>query len=509
MSSNFATACRAYDPLIVIIGAGFAGVAMAHRLKKDGFTNFTILEKAADIGGVWRDNTYPGAACDVPSALYSLSYKPNPRWSRRYAEQPEILKYLQQLVESGGLAAHLRTQTEVVAMTFDDQLGRWTLVTNSNETITCDVVVSAVGQLSLPHVPVIADADTFQGPRFHSARWDRSVSLRGKQVAVIGTGASAIQFVPHIAQEAEHVTLYQRTAPWILPKWDSRYGVLHDRVSELLPMALRLERFAVWLIFELLAVTLVDAKPLSRVLGAIARRHLHRQVASPSLREQLMPSDAPGCKRVLFSNDYYPAIASDRVSLVPKAIAELCDNGVKTVDGEFRPADVVIYGTGFRATDFLAPMSVRGSRGVSLAEVWKTQAYAYLGITVPMFPNLFLLYGPNTNVGSGSILYMIESQVRHIATLIKAVAAHPGHAIDVRTESAQRYNTRLRRRLRRSVWALCASWYRTSSGEIPTNWPGPTLVYRLLTRKPHSGDYVLRNVGRLKVGDPAEPSLAD
>ena len=187
------------------------------------------------------------------------------------------------------------------------------------------------------------------------------------------------------------------------------------------------------------------------------------------------------------------------MSLVPKAIAELCDNGVKTVDGEFRPADVVIYGTGFRATDFLAPMSVRGSRGVSLAEVWKTQAYAYLGITVPMFPNLFLLYGPNTNVGSGSILYMIESQVRHIATLIKAVAAHPGHAIDVRTESAQRYNTRLRRRLRRSVWALCASWYRTSSGEIPTNWPGPTLVYRLLTRKPHSGDYVLRNVGRLKV----------
>ena len=274
MSSNFATACRAYDPSIVIIGAGFAGVAMAHRLKKDGFTNFTILEKAADIGGVWRDNTYPGAACDVPSALYSLSYKPNPRWSRRYAEQPEILKYLQQLVESGGLAAHLRTQTEVVAMTFDDQPGRWTLVTNSNETITCDVVVSAVGQLSLPHVPVIADADTFQGPRFHSARWDRSVSLRGKQVAVIGTGASAIQFVPHIAQEAEHVTLYQRTAPWILPKWDSRYGVLHDRVSELLPMALRLERFAVWLIFELLAVTLVDAKPLSRVLGAIARRHL-------------------------------------------------------------------------------------------------------------------------------------------------------------------------------------------------------------------------------------------
>lgn len=179
--------------------------------------------------------------------------------------------------------------------------------------------------------------------------------------------------MPHIVQEAEHVTLYQRTAPWILPKWDSRYGVLHDRVSELLPMALRLERFAVWLIFELLAVTLVDAKPLSRVLGAIARRHLHRQVASPSLREQLMPSDAPGCKRVLFSNDYYPAIASDRVSLVPKAIAELCDNGVKTVDGEFRPADVVIYGTGFRATDFLAPMSVRGSRGVSLAEVWKTR----------------------------------------------------------------------------------------------------------------------------------------
>lgn len=207
------TPCRAYDPSIVIIGAGFAGVAMAHRLMEDGFTNFTILEKAADIGGVWRDNTYPGAACDVSSALYSFSYKPNARWSRRYAEQPEILEYLRQLVESGGLAAHLRTHTEVVDMRFDEQFGRWNLSTNSNETLACDVVVSAVGQLSLPHVPLIADADTFQGPRFHSARWDRSVSLRGKQVAVIGTGASAIQFVPHIAQEAEHVTLYQRTAP--------------------------------------------------------------------------------------------------------------------------------------------------------------------------------------------------------------------------------------------------------------------------------------------------------
>jgi cation diffusion facilitator CzcD-associated flavoprotein CzcO len=507
MKSDFATARRAYDPSIVIIGAGFAGVAMAHRLKKDGFTNFTILEKAADIGGVWRDNTYPGAACDVPSALYSLSYKPNARWSRRYAEQLEILQYLCQLVESGGLDAHLRTQTEVVDMTFDEQSGRWTLATSSNETICCDVVVSAVGQLSLPHIPDIADADTFQGPRFHSARWDRSVSLRGKQVAVIGTGASAIQFVPHIAREAEHVMLYQRTAPWILPKWDSRYGRLHHRLSEFLPMVLHLERFAVWLIFELLAVTLVDAKPLSRVLGAIARRHLHRQVASPSLREQLMPSDAPGCKRVLFSNDYYPAIASDRVSLVPTAIAKLCDKGLETKDGVFRPADVVIYGTGFRATDFLAPMCVRGSRGVSLAEVWKTQAYAYLGITVPTFPNLFLLYGPNTNVGSGSILYMIESQVRHIATLINAVAAHPGHAIDVRSEIAQRYNTRLRRRLRRSGWALCASWYRTSSGEIPTNWPGPTLVYRLLARKPRSSDYVLRKVGPLNVKSPAELEL--
>lgn len=507
MSSDFATARRAYDPSIVIIGAGFAGVAMAHRLMKDGFTNFVILEKDADIGGVWRDNTYPGAACDVPSALYSLSYQPNARWSRRYAEQPEILKYLQRLVKSGGLDAHLRTETEVVDLSFDEQFGRWTLATNSNETITCDVVVSAVGQLSLPYIPDIADADSFQGPRFHSARWDRSVSLRGKRVAVIGTGASAIQFVPHIAREAEHVTLYQRTAPWILPKWDSTYRGRHHRVSELLPMALRLERFAVWLIFELLAVTLVDAKPLSRVLGVIARHHLHRQVASRSLREQLTPSDAPGCKRVLFSNDYYPAVASDRVSLVPNAIAKLCDKGVTTEDGEFRPTDVVIYGTGFRATDFLAPMSVRGSHGVSLAEVWKAQAYAYLGIAVPMFPNLFLLYGPNTNVGSGSILYMIESQVRHIATLIKVVAAHPGHAIDVKSEIAQRYNTRLKRRLGRSVWALCASWYRTSSGEIPTNWPGPTFIYRLLTRNPRSSDYVLRKVGPLAVKGSSEWKL--
>ncbi|AEV75634.1 putative flavoprotein involved in K+ transport [Mycolicibacterium rhodesiae NBB3] len=504
MKSDFATARRACDPSIVIIGAGFAGVAMAHRLKKDGFTNFTILEKAADIGGVWRDNTYPGAACDVPSALYSLSHKPNPRWSRRYAEQPEILQDLCGLVESGGLDAHLRTHTEVVDMTFDEQSGRWTLATSSNETICCDVVVSAVGQLSLPHIPDIADADAFQGPRFHSARWDRSVSLRGKQVAVIGTGASAIQFVPHIAREAAHVTLYQRTAPWILPKWDSRYGVLHHRLSEFLPVLLHLERFAVWLIFEMLAVMLVDAKPLSRVLGAIARRHLHRQVASPSLREQLTLSDAPGCKRVLFSNDYYPAIASDRVSLVPerdrKALRQGCQyRGRRISSCRCRDLRNRVSRHRFSRPDVRARLSrsLLG-RGVGDPGIRISGHHC-----VPMFPNLFLLYGPNTNVGSGSILYMIESQLRHIATLIKVVAAHPGHAIDVKSEIAQRYNTRLRRRLRRSVWALCASWYRTSSGEIPTNWPGPTLVYRLLTRKPRSSDYVLRKVGRLQVSGPS------
>ncbi|UMB71681.1 NAD(P)/FAD-dependent oxidoreductase [Mycobacterium paraterrae] len=488
----------------MIIGAGVAGIAMAHQLKRDGFTNFTMVEQAADIGGVWRDNTYPGAACDVPSALYSLSDKPNTRWSRRYAEQPEILQYLRRLVLADGMDLQLRTRTEVVEMTFDEQAGRWRLVTGSSETIWCDVVISAVGQLSRPHTPNIAGEDTFEGPRFHSARWDHSVSLRGKEVAVIGTGASAIQFVPRIAHEAQRVTLYQRTAPWILPKWDSRYGRLHQQLIKVLPLWLRLERFAVWLIFEVLAVTLVDAKPLSRILGAVARYHLHRQVADPMLRRQLTPSDAPGCKRVLFSNDYYPAIANGEVSLVTNAVAKLCDKGVVTDDGVLHRADVVIYGTGFRATDFLAPMRVRGWGGVTLDEVWGTQAHAYLGITVPMFPNLFLLYGPNTNVGSGSIIYMIESQVRYVGALIKILASDPGRTVDVRPDIEQSYNTRLSRRLRRSVWALCASWYTTSSGAIPTNWPGPTFAYRILTRKPRSHDYLFRHVERLQLDGPSE-----
>ncbi|MGW4478697.1 flavin-containing monooxygenase [Rhodococcus triatomae] len=478
------------QPSITIVGAGFGGLAQAIALRRAGFRDVTILERADDVGGVWRANTYPGAACDVPSPLYSLSTDPNPDWPRRYAEQLDILDYLRGVADSHDIRTRIRFGVEVREAVFDEQVNRWTLTTADGERIDTDVLVSAVGQLSQPSVPDIDGRDTFRGAVFHSAEWNHDVDLAGKRVAVIGTGASAIQFIPAIAPETGHLTVFQRSAAWVVSKPDSVFGERRRRMFRAVPATLGAERLGTWVYFEGITLAL-----RMRMMGAftrmLSRRHLRRQVADPVLRAALTPDYEPWCKRLLFSDDYYPALAREDVSLVVDRIDRLEPDGVRTVDGTLHPADVVVFGTGFAATDFLAPMEVRGRAGRSLGEAWVKGARAYLGISTAGFPNLFMMYGPNTNLGSGSIVYMLESQARHICGLVTWLAENPGHAVEVDPAVEDRFNVLIQQELDRSVWSRCSSWYRNSSGTVTTNWPGNVSTYRRRTRRVDRSDYRL------------------
>ncbi|MGO4202498.1 flavin-containing monooxygenase [Rhodococcus sp. TAF43] len=476
-------------PSITIIGAGFGGIAMALELRRAGLTDITILEKGDDVGGVWRVNTYPGAACDVPSPLYSISSEPNPEWSRRFSEQPDILAYLRDIAERHQLRPLIRFGVTVIEAEFDEHVNRWSVRTADGEIVESDVLVTAVGQLSRPALPDIPGRETFAGPAFHSAEWNHDVDLAGRRVAVIGTGASAVQFVPAIAADVGRLTLFQRSAPWILPKPDRVYGDRHHRIFRSVPATLRGERLVTWGIFELLTVGLLDTRWRGGIAGALARRHLRKQVTDPALRAALTPDYEPGCKRMLLSDEYYPALTRGSVDVVVGAIDRIEPDGVRTVDGTLHPADVIIYGTGFAATEFLAPMKIRGRAGRSLDDAWSDGAHAYLGVTTAGFPNLFLMYGPNTNLGSGSIVYMLESQARHIAGLVEWLVEQPGCAVEVDAGVERRFDDRIQRKLADSVWSLCSSWYRTASGKITTNWPGTVTAYRRRTRRPDRRDF--------------------
>jgi cation diffusion facilitator CzcD-associated flavoprotein CzcO len=476
-------------PRVVIIGAGFGGLAVATELVRAGFHDFTILERAGEIGGVWRENTYPGAGCDIPSPLYSFSHRPNPDWPMRFSLQADIKAYLEEVAREYGLTGRIRFGTGVASADFDESASRWRVRTEAGEVIEADVLVPAVGQLSRPAMPDIPGRESFRGPAFHSATWDHDVDLAGKRVAVIGTGASAIQFVPELQRVAGHVTVFQRSAPWIVRKNDVAYRPWHRRLFRRLPVTQKFERFRIWLICEFLSLGLVDVPPVRAYLGRLGRKHLERQVPDGELRAKLTPDYAPGCKRALFSNEFYPALTKPNVALETEKIVGILPEGVRTADGVVHEADVLVYGTGFRASDFLVPMAVRGRDGAELAETWRDGAWAYLGITVPRFPNLFLVYGPNTNLGGNSIVYMLESQARYIVQAVRTLAGRPGVALEVKPEVAARFDTVLQRRLGRSVWTRCSSWYRNEAGRIVNNWPGTVTQYRLRTRALKLGDY--------------------
>ncbi len=464
-------------PRIVVIGAGFGGLGTAAELIRAGFEDVTLLEKAGDIGGVWRDNTYPDAACDVPSSLYSWSFAPNPGWPRRYAQQADILSYIKRTADELGLTERVRAGVEVATAEFDEATATWTITTTTGETLTADVLVSAVGQLSRPVIPDLPGREDFAGPAFHSARWDHSVDLTGKRIAVIGTGASAIQFVPAIQPRAGHVTVFQRSAPYVVPKPDRAYTERHHRSFRRRPATQRFGRELTRVLSEQLNRSLTGTNPMKRLLELGWRIQLRAQVPDPALRAKLVPDYPLGCKRLLFSNDWYPALVQPNVSLVTERAAEILPHGVRAADGSVHEADVIVYGTGFAATEFLAPMTVRGVGGRSLEEAWAGGARAYLGVCVPGFPNLFVVYGPNTNLGGSSIISMMEAQAALIRQLVER-SARGGAPVAVRDGAEERFDAEMHERLTRTVWSGCESWYADEQGRVTTNWPGTVAEYR-------------------------------
>jgi cation diffusion facilitator CzcD-associated flavoprotein CzcO len=476
---------------VVIIGAGFGGIGMAIALKRAGLENFLIVEAADDLGGTWRDNSYPGLTCDIPSQLYSFSFRPWP-WSRRFPARDEILAYLHALVAEHGLGSKLRFGHAVAAASFDEHQALWTVTLDGGETLRATAVVCAVGQLGRPVLPDISGRDEFAGPSWHSARWNHGVDLAGRRMAVIGTGASAIQFVPEIAKVAGHVDVYQRTPPYVLPKADRPYRDAERAVFDRVPAVRKADRLRVFLYGELLTSGFVLSPKLLAGPMALWRRQLRTQIADPELRARCVPDYVMGCKRVVFSDDWYPALARPDVDLVTDPIERIAPDGVLTGDGVNRPADVIVYATGFQATQFLTPMRVTGRGGTQLQQAWRDGAQAYLGITVSGFPNFFMLYGPNTNLGGNSIIYMLEGQIGYVLGALRTLRAHRLAWLDVRPDVQEEFNAWVQSASRTSVWESgCHSWY-TTGGRNTNNWPDHTFLYRRRVRRFDLASYRVR-----------------
>jgi len=475
---------------VAIVGTGFGGLAAAVRLEQAGVRDLVLFEKSSDVGGVWRENTYPGAACDVPSHLYSLSFAPKADWSRRFAPQAEIHQYLRDLARDFDLLRHIRFGTEVLAAAFDEDSGRWRLTLTGGAEHEADVLIAATGQLSRPSAPDIPGLDRFEGTRFHSAEWDHGHDLTGERVAVLGTGASAIQFVPAIAPEVARLTVFQRSAPYVLPKLDREYRPRATKAFARVPGLLRLSREGTYLSNELRSLGFNTEPRLLFAHRARFRRHLREVVPDPALRARLTPTDPMGCKRILMSNDWYQALQLPQVEVVTDRIVEVGPRSVLTADGTEHPADTLVLGTGFAATEFLAPMRITGRDGRDLHQQWKDGASAYLGTVVPGFPNLFVLYGPNTNLGHNSILVMLEAQVGWVVQAVRAVARDRIRWLEVRRDVAEAFASWVQERVGHTVFAGgCRSWYLTEAGRNTQNWPASTLTFRRRLRRFRLDDF--------------------
>jgi cation diffusion facilitator CzcD-associated flavoprotein CzcO len=492
------------SPSVAIIGSGFGGIGLGVLLKEAGIDNFTIYEQADDIGGVWRENTYPGAECDVPSPLYSFSFAAHDAWPKRYSGQADIHAYIKKTAEGRGVMPHVQLGTEITRMEYDEQRRQWVLTAAGGLTFTADVVVPAVGQLSKPAYPKVPGMESFAGPTMHSALWDHDVDLRGKRVAVIGTGASAIQFVPRLQPVVGRLTLFQRTPPYILPKPEREYRNWHRAMFRHAPVTQTAGRFGIWATGEAMTAGITTSSTLAATMKKICLTHLRLRVRHPGLRAKLTPDYDVGCKRILFSNNYYPALTRPNVDVVTDGISSITEDAIVTADGERHEVDVIVYGTGFRANDFLIPIKVHGRDGVDLDEVWSEGARAYLGMAVPRFPNLFLMYGPNTNLGGGSIIYMLERQARYIVQAVAGLGQ--GAALEVRQDIEDSFDAEMQDRLAGSAWAGCASWYKHPSGRITTNWPGLVTEYDRRTKRFDARVYHLSTVDQRVIAE-ASPSV--
>ncbi len=465
-----------------IIGSGFGALAVAVELKRSGHTDLRLWERANDLGGVWRDNTYPGAGCDVPSPLYSFSYEPNPRWTRRYALQEEIHAYIRRVADKHGITPLVQLGREVVAATWAEDSSTWTVTFADESTETVDILVSAVGQLSRPKLPPIPGIETFKGTSFHSAEWDHDFDPSGKRIAVVGAGASAVQFIPRLADVATRLSVFQRSPNYLMPKPDKPYTAAHKMLFKLAPVTQTAERGGIWTIMEQFAKGLRDDSTVGKVNKRIALRHLDKQVTDPALKAKLTPDYPIGCKRILFSNEFYPALAQGNVDVVTSAVAAVTPDGVIDADGNEHTVDAIVYATGFDAQNFLESIDITGIGGQKLATQWTDGAHAYLGMYVPNFPNLFVTYGPNTNLGGGSIIYMLEAQARHMRQALDRLRAGSFAAVEVTAEADEAYDREIQAKLDVSVWSHCENWYRHPSGRITSNWPGATLPFAKRTK---------------------------
>jgi cation diffusion facilitator CzcD-associated flavoprotein CzcO len=478
---------------VVIIGSGFAGIGMGIRLLKAGRDDFVILEKDADLGGTWRDNTYPGCECDVPSYLYSFSFEQNPHWTKLFSPQEEIWDYLRHCVEKYGLAPHIRYDAEVTGAAYDEQTTTWQVEVNGSELIDAKVLVSGVGALHMPSLPDLPGLETFTGATFHSAKWRHHLDLTGRKVAVIGTGASAIQFVPQIAPIVDELDLYQRSAAWVTPKPNPPITEKQRAFYARHPLGQRAMRTLVYWALEARGTGFALTPKAMKLLEKSARHHLHKQVADPELRAKLEPDYQIGCKRILLSNDFYPALARDNVEVVTDPIAEVRPLGIVDGQGVERPADTIIFGTGFEISGNLTHMKVVGRGGAVLNDVWDEAGIgAHLGISVSGFPNLFLLLGPNTGLGHSSVVFMIESQISYVLQALDLLDHYGAGAMEVRADTQQGFLDRIQNRLAGTVWQSgCKSWYIDENGRNFAIWPHFTWKYWLETRKLDPTAYVL------------------
>jgi cation diffusion facilitator CzcD-associated flavoprotein CzcO len=520
MANTGALRYRPEMPGIVIIGAGFGGIGMGIALKKAGFSDFVILEKSDDLGGTWHDNQYPGCACDVPSPLYSYSFELNPYWSRMFAPRREIWEYLQMCARKYGVDEHIRYGRRVEHMDWDDGSRRWHIATSRKsgrgqesgsggepgggwesgdgrtEDYQARAVVSAAGALHLPSYPDIPGAQRFGGPSFHSARWNHSCDLEGKRVAVIGTGASAIQFIPEIARQARQLQVFQRTPPWLHPRPDAAIPAGLRSTFKAVPLTARMSRDAIYWMLEARAAGFAIHPKLMAPLEQVARLHIEKQIADPELRARITPDYIIGCKRILLSSDYYPALQRPNVELITENITGMTGSAVVAADGTAHETDVIIYATGFKVVESVTGLNVTGRDGRKFTA---QTIEAYHGITLAGFPNFFMLLGPNTALGHTSVVFMIESQIQHIMSCLRMLARDQADTIEVSESALERYNRALQRRLRRAVWSAggCHSWYLDAEGINRALWPGFSFEYWARTRRARRSAYALTPAARV------------
>jgi cation diffusion facilitator CzcD-associated flavoprotein CzcO len=497
---------------VAVIGSGFAGIGAAVRLRREGITDFVVLERADSVGGTWRDNDYPGCACDVPSHLYSFSFAPNPDWPRTFSGQPYIRAYLEDVVETFGLAPHLRLGHEVTSARWDAGELHWVVETAPGSTYTADVVVSAGGPLSDPRTPDIPGLDTFPGRVFHTARWDHDYDLRGKRVAVIGTGASAIQVVPAIQPDVGRLTLFQRTPPWVMPRRDRDISRLERAVHRAVPATLALRRRSLWGVRELQVQAFTKRPGELGLVEAMARRHMAKAVSDPELRARLTPSYRIGCKRILLSNTYYPALTKPNVDVVTAGLAEVRGSELVGADGSTAEADAIVFATGFHVTDMPIANRVVGTGGRTLAEAWSDGGMRSLrGATVDGFPNSMTIIGPNTGLGNSSMILMIEAQLNYLADYLRKLGSldRGGRgrraALDARPGAVHAWNEHVQERMARTVWATggCTSWYMDAEGRNTTIWPGTTAEFTRETLRVDPAEYEI-----VRQPDQAVPAAA-